>query len=411
MSKMQAPRGCPDVFPKDVEKRLHIINTARKISSRYGFQEHETPIFEHSMVFEKNLGEDSDIVSKEMYSFVDKGGERFTLRPEATASVARLFISHKLTREIPYKVFYQGPMFRHERPQMGRQRQFTQIGVENLGFKDPKVDAETIELGWNLIKELGLSDNSEVLINCLGSDEDRDNYKKELVKYLSKYSNDLSEDSQKRLTTNPLRILDSKSEEDKNILKSAPTLTDYINQESLSEFEKIQSLLKSLSVPFKVEPQLVRGLDYYTDTVFEIVNSKLGAQSTVLAGGRYDNLIETMGGPKCPSFGWASGLERLSLLVDYAAPVNLKIGIVDMDHSQDEYLMIANQILRSKFETYWSATGNFSKQMKKCETQGCKYVVIFGPDEVSKNKAQIKNLSSGEQTEVLLSEIKNYNFI
>ena len=407
---MQAPRGCPDVFPNDVEKRLYIIEMARKISSRYGFQEHETPIFEHSFVFEKNLGEGSDIVSKEMYSFTDKGGERFTLRPEATASVARLFISHKLFRELPYKVFYQGPMFRHERPQMGRQRQFTQIGVENLGIKDAKIDAETIELGWQLLKELGISNESQVLINCLGTDDDRETYKKQLVQYLSKHVSELSEDSQKRLSTNPLRILDSKADQDKEILKSCPSLLKFVNSESLKEFDKIQSLLSSMKVPFKVEPQLVRGLDYYTDTVFEIVNSKLGAQSTVLAGGRYDNLIEGMGGPKCPSIGWASGIERLSLLVDYKPLKKIKIGIVDMDHSNDEYLMKANQIIRSKFETYWSPTGNFSKQMKKCENQGCQYVIIFGENEINKKTVLIKNLSKGEQVEVKFDDVVNYSF-
>lgn len=408
---MQAPRGCPDVFPMDVEKRLHITQTARQLSQRYGFYEHETPIFEHSFVFEKNLGEDSDIVSKEMYSFTDKGGERFTLRPEATASVARLFISHKLARDIPYKVFYQGPMFRHERPQMGRQRQFTQIGVENLGFKDPKVDAETIELGWRLLKNLGISGESHVLINCLGTDADRGQFKKALIQYLSDFKSKLSEDSQKRLETNALRILDSKSEQDQEILKSAPSLHHFINKESLDEFDKTKTLLDALSVPYRVDPLLVRGLDYYTDTVFEIVNTQLGSQSTVLAGGRYDNLIQGMGGPACPSFGWASGLERLSLLVDYKSSPTTKIGIVDMDHKNDVYLMKTNQILRSKYETYWSGSGNFSKQMKKCENHGCQFVVLFGDSEIQNKSVQIKNLLSGKQVEIQFSDLDDYKFV
>lgn len=410
MSKMQSPRGCPDLFPEDIQKRLFIINTARDLSYKCGFREHETPIFEHTFVFEKNLGEGSDVVSKEMYTFIDKGGESFTLRPEATASVARLFISHKLFREVPYKVFYQGPMFRHERPQLGRQRQFTQIGVENIGLKDAKIDAETIELGWELVKQLGIHNESQVLINCLGSSEDRQKFKNQLAEYLTPLSSKLSEDSQNRLKTNPLRILDSKSEQDQELLKGAPKLLDFLNPESLQEFEKIQNLLKSLNVPFKVEPNLVRGLDYYTDTVFEIVHSQLGAQSTILAGGRYDHLIENMGGPDTPSFGWAAGLERLSLLVDFKPEKNLKIGVVDMNHSNDEYLMKINQSLKILGETFWSATGNFSKQMKKCEAQNCQYVVLFGDTEIQKNSVQIKNLSNGEQTEIGFKALGNYPF-
>lgn len=410
MSKMQAPRGCPDIFPADVAKRHYIINLARALSAKYGFKEHETPVFEHSQVFEKNLGEGTDIVSKEMYTFTDKGGESFTLRPEATASIARLFISNKLFREIPYKVFYQGPMFRHERPQMGRQRQFTQIGVESLGLKDPKIDAETIELGWALVKALGIEKESKVLINCLGSVNDRETYKKELVSYLSKSVSELSEESQNRLKTNPLRILDSKSEQDQNLLKEAPKLLNYLNENSLKEFENIQALLKAINVPLHIEANLVRGIDYYTDTVFEIVHSQLGAQSTLLAGGRYDKLIQNMGGPDCPSFGWAAGVERLSLLVNPPVQSPLKIGVVDIDHTHDAFLMKTSQILRHHGEVYWSSTGNFSKQLKKCESQGCQFVVIFGPDEVSAEKVQIKDLSKGTQVEVTLKNLESFNF-
>lgn len=425
MSKMQAPRGCPDIFPEDIAKRQHIVQTARRLSAMYGFKEHETPIFEHSNVFEKNLGEGTDIVSKEMYTFTDKGGESFTLRPEATASVARLFIINKLFREIPYKVFYQGAMFRHERPQMGRQRQFTQIGVENLGLNDPKVDAETIELGYRLLIELNPNQNWQVQLNNIGNSEDRETYKKVLVDFLTSRSSELSEDSQKRLTTNPLRILDSKSEADQNILKSAPGITDYINDESRTAFEKIKSLLKTLEVPFVLNKNLVRGLDYYNDTVFEIINTSLGAQNAVLAGGRYDTLIENMGGPKCPSFGWAAGLERLSLLTDAPKSEHLKVGIVDMDHSNDEYLMkvskafkdlefITNASNISKAtanpEVYWSSTGNFSKQMKKCETHGCQFILIFGPDEAAKETVQIKNLKTGEQQELSLKDLADFEF-
>lgn len=408
---MQAPRGCPDILPQEVKKRLFILNATRQLVQKYGFQEYETPIFEHSEVFEKNLGETSDIVSKEMYSFTDKGGEQFTLRPEATASIARLFISQKLGRELPLKVFYQGPMFRHERPQKGRQRQFTQMGIENLGIKDPKFDAEAISLGWGLLKRLNIDSGAKVLINSLGTLDDREKYKKDLVVYLKKRSVELSEDSQRRLESNPLRILDSKSENDQKILLEAPSILDYLNAESATEFESVKSILKALEVPFEVAPLLVRGLDYYNDVVFEIVHDQLGAQSAVLAGGRYDSMVENMGGPVTPGFGWACGLERLSLLVEHTFHEELKVGIVDIQHANDEYLMKINQILFEKVETYWSPTGNFSKQMKKCENQGCSYVVLFGEDEINTNHVQVKNLRTGEQTSVALADLRDHNFL
>ncbi len=435
MSKIQSPRGCPDIFPEDVMKRHFIINSARVLARSYGFKEHETPIFEHSEVFAKNLGENTDIVSKEMYSFTDKGGEGFTLRPEATASMARLFISHKLFREIPYKVFYQGPMFRHERPQMGRQRQFTQIGVENLGLRDPKIDAETIELGYRLLMHLNPDQKWQVQINCIGTNEDRESYKKVLVEFLQARAAELSEESQKRLLTNPLRILDSKSESDQQILNQAPSIEDFINPTSQKEFSEIKTLLEVLNVPFKVNTRLVRGLDYYNDTVFEIINTSLGAQNAVVAGGRYDTLIKNMGGPDCPSFGWAAGVERLSLLTTTPEQHYPKIGVVDMDHSDDKYLMQVTKALRdldSSFtshspttdlslkdealvqnetiEIFWSSTGNFSKQMKKCEAHGCQFVIIYGPNEIQKNAVQIKNMGTGEQVESNLSKLNKFSF-
>ncbi len=419
MSKLQAPRGCPDIFPKEVIRRNFILKTARLLASKYGFKEHETPIFEHSSVFEKNLGEGTDVVSKEMYSFIDKGGESLTLRPEATASVARLFISHKLYREVPYKVFYHGPMFRHERPQRGRQRQFTQIGVENIGLKNPKIDAETIALGYQLVQTLVPEQQWQVEINNIGNSEDREKYKKVLVEFLNDHKKDLSEDSQNRLYTNPLRILDSKSESDQNLLDSAPEVCTFINGSSKTEFDQVKILLEALKIPFKLNPRLVRGLDYYNDTVFEITSSTLGAQNAVLAGGRYDNLIEGMGGQKCPSFGWAAGLERLSLLFgEMPETKNFKIGVIDINHSEDVYLSEVCHILRSQSssaqqknaEIYWSETGNFSKQMKKSESYGCDYVIIFGPDEIKSQNLQIKNLQTGHQLSLAKKDLQNFNF-
>lgn len=405
---LQAPRGCPDLFPDEILKRQHIIEIFRKNSELYGFKEHETPIFEHSEVFLKSLGDDSDVVTKEMYNLVDKGGESFTLRPEATASVARLFVSHKLSRELPYKVFYQGPMFRHERPQKGRLRQFTQLGVENIGGKNPLIDAETIALAWRVISDLKLNEGSKILINSLGQSAERKEFRQHLVKYLTQKKSQLSEDSQKRLLTNPLRILDSKDEQDQKLLKGAPELKAFLTPDSLSYLEKVQSYLDHLSIPWQYEPRLVRGLDYYCDTVFEIQNSGLGAQATLLAGGRYDQLISSMGGPDTPSFGWAAGLERLLLVSDINTATKAPIGVIDMTHAYPEYLLSVCEALRTRNQqAYYSLTGNFSKQLKKCEKQGCQKVIIFGPDEVKEQSLQFKDLKTGTQQTLSLKDLNS----
>lgn len=407
MSKLQAPKGCPDIFPDEVYQRQRILEIVRQCTELYGFAEHETPIFEHAEVFTKNLGDDSDVVTKEMYAFTDKGGDQMVLRPEATASIARLFISHKLFRELPYKVFYQGPMFRHERPQKGRLRQFNQLGVECLGVKDPVVDAEIIALAWRIVKALGLHQNATVLLNSLGQSEDRKRFKADLVEFLSHKKDQLSEDSKNRLSTNPLRILDSKDENDQKLLVGAPELQNYLSPESKDYIEKVQTHLKALDIPFTYDSKLVRGLDYYNDTVVEIQHSDLGAQGTLLAGGRYDHLISNMGGPECPSFGWAAGLERLLLLTKFSDEKKPSLGIVDMDHGHRSYLLKAAEVLREqKHIVQYSLTGNFSKQMKKCEKSGCTHVIIFGPDEVSKNQVQLKNLKTGDQVALDFDELK-----
>lgn len=406
---LQAPRGCPDIFPDEVAKRQLILKQVRECVRLYGYKEHETPIFEHAEVFLKSLGDDTDIINKEMYSFTDKGGENFVLRPEATASIARLFISHKLFRELPYKVFYQGPMFRHERPQKGRLRQFNQLGIECLGAqKNPIIDAETIAVGWRIIKHLGLENQSQILINSLGQLDERKAYRAKLVEFLKDQSLALSEDSQKRLTTNPLRILDSKDETDQKILAGAPILKDFLTDESLAYIDKVAQHLKNLNIAFTYDSKLVRGLDYYCDTVFEIQNSNLGAQATLLAGGRYDGLIPSMGGPETSGIGWAAGLERLALVADVSLPQSDLVGVVDMTGTEDKHLLqLSEQIRDLGYEVYYSLTGNFSKQLKKCESKGCKRVVIFGPDEIKNQTVQIKDLTTGEQKTLPLKDLKS----
>ncbi|MCO5114405.1 MAG: histidine--tRNA ligase [Bdellovibrionaceae bacterium] len=406
MSRLQAPKGCPDIFPDEIYHRQQVLAVVRKCVQQYGFLEHETPIFEHAEVFLKSLGDDTDVVTKEMYTFTDKGGDLMVLRPEATASIARLFVSHKLFRELPYKVFYQGPMFRHERPQKGRLRQFTQLGVECLGQRDPIVDAEIIALGWRIVKDLNLHTHAQILLNSLGQAPERKKFKDDLVKFLTSKKTQLSEDSQNRLSTNPLRILDSKDENDQKLLIGGPELKQYLSSESLAYIAEVETHLKALEIPYTYESKLVRGLDYYNDTVFEIQHSELGAQGTLLAGGRYDHLISSMGGPDCPSFGWAAGLERLLLLTQFQRPQVTSLGIVDMNHEYRTYLLQVAEVLRHQGHSVnYSLTGNFSKQMKKCEKNGSTHVVIFGPDEVTHKQVQLKHLASGQQKALSWDEL------
>ncbi|KAG0050867.1 hypothetical protein BGZ83_004341 [Gryganskiella cystojenkinii] len=312
-------RGMKDRFGEENRRFRWIVDKGASLSNLYGFEQINTPILEYSQVFERTLGDDSDVVGKELYSFEDKGGSRLTMRPEGTAGITRALISQQQYTELSQKYYYHGPMFRHERPQKGRLRQFEQFGIEVYGQSHASSDVETIELGAKFLKSLGL-DSYSLEINSLGDDQSRQRYRAALKEYLSEYKDKLSMTSVERLDTNPLRILDSKAPEDIEILKESPLLSDYLSEASRDRFAFITETLQHLSIPFLVNDRLVRGLDYYQDTVFEFKVSSplLGAQQgTVLAGGRYDGLVEKMGGPAgIPSIGWAAGLERLSLLVN-----------------------------------------------------------------------------------------------
>ncbi|MCB0357582.1 MAG: histidine--tRNA ligase, partial [Bdellovibrionales bacterium] len=319
MSSMKPVRGTHDLWGEEFLKHLHIINTARQVSVNYGCQEVATPIFEFTHVFSRTLGDASDIVNKEMYTFPDKGQEELTLRPEGTAGIARAFISNGWAQLLPLKLFYQGPMFRYERPQKGRQRQFHQLGVEFIGTPTYVADLEVISLAETLLKSLELK-NYQLEINSIGDAKSRHSFREALVDYLEKYKNELSEDSQKRLAINPLRILDSKNTRDQEILSEAPTLNSYLNSTSKNFFDQITEGLNCLKIPFNINNSLVRGLDYYCHCVFEFKTTDLGAQDAILAGGRYDGLIELMGGPHTPAVGFAAGIERLALLFNQKTP-------------------------------------------------------------------------------------------
>ncbi len=316
MSALRPVRGTHDIVGDDALRHRKVVETGREIAARYGYGEIATPVFEFTEVFARTLGETSDIVTKEMYSFEDRGGERITLRPEFTAGVARALISGALGQSLPIRLFLSGPVFRYERPQKGRLRQFHQIDIEVLGAPEPEADVEVIAVGRRILEALGLGAKVTLELNTLGDPSSRRAYRERLVDYLAGFREQLSEDSRARLERNPLRILDSKDPGDRTILEDAPVLTDCLNEASQAFFAKVRAGLDALGIAYRVNPRLVRGLDYYTHTAFEFTTTELGAQGAVLAGGRYDGLVATMGGPDTPGIGWAAGIERLAMLLD-----------------------------------------------------------------------------------------------
>jgi len=405
--KLQAPRGCPDLLPESVEKFDQILGIAKDWADRYGFETYKTPVFEAAAVFTKTLGDTSDIITKEMYSFKDRNDETFILRPEATAPLVRLFISEKLGRSAPLKMFTYGPMFRYERPQKGRQRQFHQIGIEHIGApKDLITHFETLSFGWNFVSSLKLNSPICIKINSIGGAEERASFKKALVDYLTPLSTSLSEDSQKRLKENPLRILDSKTEDDKKVLEKAPRISDFLSDESKTEMSTLIELCKSEGISIKEDPFLVRGLDYYNDLVFEIVaENNLGAQNTILAGGRYDSLVESMGGGQFGSIGWGAGLERLMLLSELEPQKEPCLGLVFPSLEPKTYSEVTNKLRKSGVKVFAPTTGNFSKKMLKCQKQDCTKILIVGEDEIKNGTWTLKDMDSGEQSTLAPAEI------
>jgi histidyl-tRNA synthetase len=365
-----------------------------------------TPIFEFSEVFKRTLGDTSDIVTKEMYTFTDRGGETITLRPEGTASVARALISGGLAQHLPLKYFYSGPMFRYERPQKGRMRQFHQTGIELLGVKEPLGDVEVIATGAEFLRRIGAWDRAQLEINTLGDNESRQNYRKVLVDYLSGHRDRLSKDSLERLERNPLRILDSKDPGDQAIVADAPVYTDYLNGTSRDFFAKVKAGLDALGIKYVVNPRLVRGLDYYSHTCFEVTCAELGAQKTILAGGRYDGLIPMMGGPETPGVGWASGIERCAMLLQETPEARSPIALVPMgERAEAAALKIAGELRRLDFAVDLGFSGNMKSRMKRANKIAAKVAVILGDNELDQNVATVKNLTSGEQSAIGLDRL------
>lgn len=406
---MQRVRGTQDWLETENSYFRNMESVFFRKAQQFGFGEIRTPMFEHSEVFHRTLGETSDVVSKETYTFKDRSDESLTLRPEGTAGIARAFISEGLAQKIPLKLYYCGPMFRYERPQKGRLRQFHQIGIEVLGIESYLMDIECLQLGYELLKAIGIEKSCSLQLNTLGDLESRARYRDILVAYYEKYLNDLSADSKVRLEKNPMRILDSKDEGDIKINTTAPKLIDSLNDVSKKYFDSLVNGLNILSIPYQISTRLVRGLDYYTHSVFEFITTELGAQGTVLAGGRYDGLIETMGGPKTPGVGWAAGVERLLELADKnRLSDSLKtIAIIPADENGEiESLRIASR-LRSdthfKVEVIYG--GNVGKKMKKASNKNAQYAIIIGSQEIERNEFVLKTMTSGEQVSLKLPDL------
>jgi len=417
--KINGVRGMNDLLPADAAKWAHLEHVLRDLTRAYGYEFLRTPIVEATAVFQRGIGEVTDIVEKEMYSFEDRlNGEQLTLRPEGTAAIVRSVLENNLIYEGPRRLWYTGPMFRHERPQRGRYRQFHQFGVEALGFAGPDIDAEIILMGQRLWDELGLK-GVRLEINSLGQADERAVHRAALVTYFEKSTAQaqLDEDSQRRLLTNPLRILDSKNPAMQALIEGAPKLLDFLGEESLKHFDAVQALLKANNIPCKINPRLVRGLDYYNLTVFEWVTDELGAQGTIAGGGRYDPLIERMGGKVAPACGWAMGMERVLelMMVSGSLPEAVPGCDIFVLHQGGETLtaaMIVAERLRSAgidtilFCPPDGKSASFKSQMKKADASGAAYAVIIGPDELAKDEAQIKDLrGTGEQQSVTLDKV------
>ena len=405
-NKLQSVRGTHDHLPEDMYKYNNIITKAENITSLYGFKPMATPIFEFSSVFKKTLGESSDIVTKEMYTFKDKGDEEITLRPEGTAGIVRAIISNGLSQEMPFKSFYHGPMFRYERPQKGRLRQFHQIGIELLGTKSEQADIEIIACANNLIKALDIDESSTLHINSLGNITERKTYIADLLIYLKDFKNKLSISSIDRFEKNPLRILDSKAEEDIEIVKNAPKLINYLESESKDSFNKVLEGLNNLNITYEINHKLVRGLDYYNNTTFEFITNKLGSQSAILAGGRYDNLMKQMGGPDIPGIGWAAGIERLALLTTIKEDKKKSVSMIPVGIENNILCInLADELRNKNISIDMAYSGNLKKRLKQANKISADYAIIIGDEEIQNNNAIIRNLETGSQEYIELDKL------
>ena len=401
LEKLQSLRGMVDLLPEQIGLWQQIEATARSHFARAAIREVRTPLLEATELFARGIGEATDVVGKEMYTFLDRGERSCTLRPEGTASVVRAAIQHGLLSQGAQRLWYAGPMFRYERPQAGRLRQFHQIGLECLGFADPRSDVEAIAVAWDLLAALGVP-ALRLELNSLGSSDDRSRYRQALVAWLSERRDQLDPDSQDRLERNPLRILDSKNPDTQALLAQAPTLAEALSPESRQRFAQVQAGLQALGIPFELNPRLVRGLDYYSHTAFEITSSQLGAQATVCGGGRYDGLVAQLGGPPTAAIGWAMGVERLVLLLAQRAPVPAAdaplIYLVSRgDQAEAQALVLARELRQRGIAVELDLTAAaFAKQLKRADRSGAAWAVLIGDSEAEHGQVILKALRSAD---------------
>ena len=410
MKLIKAVRGTKDIIGEEAKKYVYISNVAQKMFENYGYNFVKTPIFEETELFKRGIGEATDVVEKEMYTFKDRGDRSITLRPENTASLVRCYLENAIyAKEEISRFYYNGSMFRYERPQAGRQREFNQIGLEVFGEKSPKVDAEVIAIGYKFLEKLGITD-LEVKINSVGSKESRTIYREKLIEHFSKHLDDMCEDCRDRINRNPLRLLDCKVDKDKDFYKSAPNIIDFLFEDERKHYEDVKKYLDIFGIKYTEDPTLVRGLDYYSSTVFEIVTNKLGSQGTVLGGGRYDNLLKELGDKDIPAVGFATGVERIMMLLGENYPKNNPDVYIAWlgENTSETALKIAESLRDNDIKVYidYSEKG-MKSHMKKADKLSVRYCIILGEDELNKGIVLLKDFSTREQKEAKIEEIIN----
>ena len=411
MKLIKAVRGTKDIIGEEAKKYIYISNVAQKMFENYNYNFVKTPIFEETELFKRGIGEATDVVEKEMYTFKDRGDRSITLRPENTASLVRCYLENAIyAKEDISRFYYNGSMFRYERPQAGRQREFNQIGIEVFGEKSPKVDAEVIAIGYKFLEKLGISD-LEVKINSVGSKESRTVYREKLVEHFKSHLDDMCDDCKDRINRNPLRLLDCKVDKDKDFYKSAPNIIDFLSEDERKHYEDVKKYLDIFGIKYTEDPTLVRGLDYYSSTVFEIVTNKLGSQGTVLGGGRYDNLLKELGDKDIPAVGFATGVERIMMLLGENYPKNNPDVYIAWlgENTSETALKIAESLRDNDIKVYidYSEKG-MKSHMKKADKLSVRYCIILGEDELNKGIVLLKDFSTREQKEVKIEEILNY---
>ncbi len=409
MAKIETPRpirGTQDMLGDMADRFTHVVEAFERVRRLYGFRRVEVPVIEPTAVFARSLGETTDVVSKEMYSFDDRGGESITLRPEFTAGLCRAFLTEGWQQHVPLKLATHGPLFRYERPQKGRYRQFHQIDAEIIGAAEPAADVELLVFADQLLQELGVANGITLHLNTLGDGGTRAAWRAALIEYFSDHLSELSDDSRERLAKNPLRILDSKDPRDRPIADAAPDIDTYITDEARDFFGGVTEGLQAAGVAWTRDSRLVRGMDYYRHTAFEFVTDRLGAQGTVLGGGRYDGLIESLGGPATPAVGWAAGIERLAMLLDAPPPQHVDVAVIPMgDAAALAATGIVASLRRAGLASDLGFKGNMKKRMQKANDMGARYAVIIGEDELAKGVASLKNLQTGTQQEVAIDAV------